>query len=118
MKWVVDILDNVDTCTESVNFYILSITTQAQRTMPIQHCSFSMCEHIMLPDSGLGGAGVTGGPGSPIPALEPPTTVTLYCRVGFSPVTTMLVSVDPAIAITTPLFCRFLKMGVGVSVIV
>ena len=76
-----------------------------------------MCEH-MLPGSELGGAGVTAGPGSPIPALEPPTTVTLYCRAGFSPGTTMLVSVGPAIAITMPLFCRFLEMGVGVSVIV
>ena len=73
----------------------------------------------MLPGSGLaiGSSGVTAGPGSPIPTLVPPTTVTLYCRVGSSPVTTLLVSVGPATT-ATPLVCRFLEMGVGISKIV
>ena len=71
----------------------------------------------MLP-CGLGGAGVTAGLSSPPPTLVRPATVTLYCWVGFSPVTSLLVSVGPAVTVTTPLVCCFLEVDMGVSVMV
>ena len=87
-----------------------------------------MCAHLVpgsggdgvadVPGTGLGGSGVTTGPGSPPPLLVFPATVTLYCWVGSSPVTSLLVSVGPAVTVTTSLVCRFLEVDMGVSVMV